>query len=111
MLFNSLPFFLFLPIVFTIYWFLNKKSLQLQNFLLLASSYYFYAWWDWRFLFLLMFSTGLDYFTGLKMREAKNQNSKRFWFWLSIVVNISFLGIFKYYNFFAGSLAGALSGL
>jgi alginate O-acetyltransferase complex protein AlgI len=111
MLFNSLPFLLFLPIVFTIYWFANKKSLQLQNFLLLASSYYFYAWWDWRFLFLLMFSTGLDYFTGLKMHEAKNQNSKKFWFWLSIVVNISFLGIFKYYNFFAGSLAGALSGL
>jgi D-alanyl-lipoteichoic acid acyltransferase DltB (MBOAT superfamily) len=87
----------------------NKKSLPLQNGLLLVASYFFYACWDWRFLFLLLFSTALDYFTGIKMAEAKNQSTKKAWFWLSIIVNLGFLGIFKYYNFFADSFAEALS--
>ncbi len=108
MLFNSIEFLLFLPIVFAIYWLVNKRSLQLQNFLLLIASYYFYAFWDWRFLFLLLFSTGLDYFTGIKMHEAKDQKSKQFWFWLSISINLGFLGVFKYYNFFAESFAELL---
>ncbi|MFV5688947.1 MBOAT family O-acyltransferase [Flavobacterium sp. ZT3R25] len=111
MLFNSLPFLLFLPIVFTIYWSVNNKSLQLQNFVLLVASYFFYGCWDWRFLFLLLFSTALDYFTGLKMREAKNQRNKKFWFWISIIINIGFLGVFKYYNFFADSFAEVLFGI
>ena len=111
MLFNSLSFLLFLPIVFSLYWWVNKKSLQLQNSLLLLASYFFYTCWDWRFLFLLLFSTVLDYFTGIKMAEAKNQGNKKFWFWLSIIVNLGFLGIFKYYNFFVDSFAEALSGL
>ena len=111
MLFNSLSFLLFLPIIFSIYWWANKKSLSLQNFLLLVASYFFYGCWDWRFLFLLLFSTALDYFTGIKMAEAKNQYNKKFWFWLSILVNLGFLGVFKYYNFFADSLAEALAGL
>jgi len=111
MLFNSLSFLLFLPIVFTLYWWANKRSLSLQNGLLLLASYFFYACWDWRFLFLLLFSTGLDYFTGLQMAEAKNQGNKKFWFWLSIIVNLGFLGVFKYYNFFADSFAEVLSGL
>lgn len=111
MLFNSLSFLLFLPVVFTIYWWVNKKSLNLQNSLLLLASYFFYACWDWRFLFLLLFSTALDYFTGIKMAESKNQGIKKFWFWLSIIVNLGFLGVFKYYNFFADSFAEALSGL
>jgi D-alanyl-lipoteichoic acid acyltransferase DltB (MBOAT superfamily) len=95
--------------VFTVYWWVNKKSLQLQNGLLLLASYFFYACWDWRFLFLLLFSTALDYFTGIKMAEAKNQDAKKVWFWLSVIVNLGFLGIFKYYNFFADSFAEALS--
>ncbi|WP_310378276.1 MBOAT family O-acyltransferase [Flavobacterium sp.] len=111
MLFNSLSFLLFLPIVFTLYWWINKRSLQLQNFLLLLASYFFYACWDWRFLFLLLFSTALDYFTGIKMEEAKNKGNKKLWFWLSVIVNLGFLGVFKYYNFFADSFATALSGL
>src|SRR5690349_4923534 len=111
MLFNSISFLLFLPVVFTIYWWVNKKSLNLQNSLLLLASYFFYACWDWRFLFLLLFSTALDYFTGIKMAESKNQGIKKFWFWLSIIVNLGFLGVFKYYDFFADSLAEALSGL
>nr|MBP8066512.1 MBOAT family protein [Flavobacterium sp.] len=111
MLFNSLQYLLFLPLVFTVYWLVNTKSLKLQNLLLLAASYYFYACWDWRFLFLLMFSTGLDYYTGLKMYEAENAKMKKFWFWLSIGINVGFLGIFKYYNFFADSLAASLSAI
>lgn len=110
MLFNSLSFLLFLPIVFTIYWWINKRSLQLQNGLLLLASYYFYACWDWRFLFLLIFSTALDYYTAIKMVEAKNNNKKKNWFWLSIGINLGFLGVFKYYNFFADSFAEVLSG-
>lgn len=92
-----------------LYWFVAKKSLKLQNILLLVASYFFYACWDWRFLFLLIFSTLLDYFTGIKMSDAKSQNSKKFWFWLSISINLGFLGIFKYYNFFADTFASAIS--
>ena len=109
MLFNSISYALFLPIIFFIYWQSGKKSLKLQNLLLLASSYFFYACWDWRFLFLLIFSTALDYFTGIKMFEAKSQNQKKMWFWISICINLGFLGIFKYYNFFAESLASTLA--
>ncbi|MBE9576427.1 MBOAT family O-acyltransferase [Flavobacterium proteolyticum] len=109
MLFNTLQYFIFLPIVFIIYWWANNKSLKLQNILLLIASYYFYACWDWRFLFLLIFSTGLDYYTGLKMYDASTIKSKKFWFWLSVVVNLGFLGVFKYYNFFAASFADFLS--
>ncbi|MDN3676896.1 MBOAT family O-acyltransferase [Flavobacterium paronense] len=109
MLFNSVNFAIFLPIVFFLYWFATRGNLKLQNILLLISSYFFYACWDWRFLFLLIFSTLLDYFTGIKMSDAKNKNSKKFWFWLSISVNLGFLGVFKYYNFFAESFAGAIA--
>ncbi|MEN2401417.1 MBOAT family O-acyltransferase [Flavobacterium sp. MC2016-06] len=109
MLFNSLNFAIFLPIVFILYWFVTNKSLKFQNILLLASSYFFYACWDWRFLFLLIFSTVLDYFSGIKIAESKNQTTKNFWFWLSISVNLGFLGIFKYYNFFIQSFTDTVS--
>lgn len=109
MLFNSISFAIFLPVVFFLYWFATKGNLRLQNILLLGSSYFFYACWDWRFLFLLIFSTLLDYFTGLKIHDAGNQNKKRFWLWLSICINLGFLGVFKYYNFFVSSFADGLS--
>lgn len=109
MLFNSIDFAIFLPIVFFLYWFVTNNSLKKQNILILVASYLFYGWWDWRFLFLLIFSTLLDYFTGLKMQDAETKAKKRFWFWLSICVNLGFLGVFKYYNFFAESFAEALS--
>jgi alginate O-acetyltransferase complex protein AlgI len=111
MLFNSVGFAIFLPIVFLLYWFVTNKNLKLQNILLLVSSYYFYACWDWRFMFLLIFSTLLDYYTGYKMCETENRKTKAFWFWLSIVINLGFLGVFKYYNFFASSFAEAAAGL
>ena len=109
MLFNSLSFAIFLPIVFLLYWFATKGNLKLQNILLLVSSYFFYACWDWLFMFLLFFSTLLDYFTGIKIHEAANKRMKSFWLWLSIGVNLGFLGVFKYYNFFAVSFADGLS--
>jgi alginate O-acetyltransferase complex protein AlgI len=111
MLFNSKSFALFLPVVFTLYWFVARGNLRLQNIILLISSYFFYACWDFRFLFLLIFSTLLDYYTGIKMHEAGNEAMKKFWFWLSICVNLGFLGVFKYYNFFASSFAEGLSQL
>lgn len=109
MLFNSISFAIFLPIVFILYWFATKGNLRLQNILLLVSSYFFYACWDWRFLFLLIFSTLLDYFTGIKIHEATNKNNKKLWLWLSICINLGFLGVFKYYNFFAASFADGLA--
>jgi alginate O-acetyltransferase complex protein AlgI len=111
MLFNSIDFAIFLPLIFILYWFVTKKTLTTQNILLLVASYFFYACWDWRFLFLLMFSTLLDYYTGLKMQDAETRSSKKFWFWLSIIINLGFLGAFKYYNFFVESFADGLSHL
>src|ERR1700745_2029671 len=108
MFFNSLNFAIFLPIIFILYWGLNR-NLKFQNVLLLGSSYFFYACWDWRFMFLLIFSTLLDYFTGIKIHEASKQKKKMFWLWLSIGINLGFLGVFKYYNFFAASFANGLS--
>ncbi|MEO7177107.1 MAG: MBOAT family O-acyltransferase [Saprospiraceae bacterium] len=109
MLFNSLDFAIFLPVVFILYWFTTKGNYRLQNFLLLIASYFFYGCWDWRFLFLLFFSTLLDFYTGIKIHEATNQKNKLLWLWLSVTVNLGFLGIFKYYNFFATSFASGLS--
>jgi D-alanyl-lipoteichoic acid acyltransferase DltB (MBOAT superfamily) len=86
-----------------------RKSLKWQNVLLLVASYYFYSCWDWRFLFLLMFSTLLDFFTGIKMQDATG-GRKKFWFWLSVIINLGFLGVFKYYNFFAQSFTDLLYG-
>ncbi len=111
MLFNSFDFAIFLPIVFMLYWFVMNKRLRLQNALLLVASYFFYACWDWRFLFLLMFSTLLDYYTGLKMQEAGSQERKKIWFWLSVAINLGFLGVFKYYNFFVDSFSDSLAHL
>jgi alginate O-acetyltransferase complex protein AlgI len=107
MLFNSFGFALFIPIVFILYWFVVNKNLKLQNALLFLASYFFYACWDWRFMFLLLFSTLLDFFTGLKMEQ--NPNRKKMWFWLSVIINLGFLAVFKYYNFFVDSFSSLLS--
>ena len=100
MLFNSLDFAIFLPLVFILYWFLFKKNLKLQNVLLILASYVFYGWWDYRFLALIIFSSLVDYAIGLKLRKEQNQNTRKSLLWLSILVNLGFLGFFKYYNFF-----------
>ena len=111
MFFNSLSFAVFLPIVFVLYWFVFNKNKASQNAVLIVASYYFYSCWDWRFLFLLVFSTFLDYYTGLRIEKGKTEWGRKFWFWLSIIVNLGFLGVFKYYNFFASSLSESLNAV
>jgi alginate O-acetyltransferase complex protein AlgI len=111
MLFNSFAFALFLPIVFLLHWYVVKKNKFQQNLLLLFASYFFYACWDWRFLFLLMFSTLLDYTSGLKIASTENNKQRKIWLWLSICINLGFLGVFKYYNFFISTFAEAISGI
>jgi alginate O-acetyltransferase complex protein AlgI len=109
MFFNSLTFAVFLPIVFLLYWFVFSKTKSTQNAFLVVVSYYFYSCWDWRFLFLLLFSTLLCYFTGIKIEKSTEERERKIWFWLSIVFNLGFLAIFKYYNFFAFSFSEALN--
>lgn len=111
MLFNSFSFAVFFPIVFLLYWFVGKKNYKYQNFLLLFASFYFYACWDWRFMFLLLFSVLLDYFSGIMIEKANTKSRRLFWMWLSIGINLGFLGFFKYYNFFAESFAEFFVGL
>lgn len=111
MFFNSLAFAVFLPIVFFLYWFVFNKTKSTQNALLIVASYYFYSCWDWRFLFLLVFSTFLDYYTGIQIEKGKSDKSRKFWFWLSVLTNLGFLGVFKYYNFFAASFSELLNSV
>jgi|TARA_B110000967_G_scaffold209868_1_gene268195 D-alanyl-lipoteichoic acid acyltransferase DltB (MBOAT superfamily) len=100
MLFNSLDFAIFLPIVFILYWFVAHKNLKSQNTLIVVASYVFYGWWDWRFLSLIIFSTVVDYLIGQRLRSEDKQSKRKVLLWTSIVVNLGFLGFFKYYNFF-----------
>lgn len=109
MLFNSLDFAIFLPIVFILYWFVVNKNLKLQNFLIVASSYVFYGWWDWRFLSLILFSTLVDYLVGVLLLKEENETKRKVLLWTSIVVNLGFLGFFKYYNFFLDNFITAFS--
>ncbi|OYU85069.1 MAG: membrane-bound O-acyltransferase family protein [Flavobacterium sp. BFFFF2] len=111
MLFNSLTFALFLPLVFLLHWFLFSKNYKLQNGLLLFVSYIFYGWWDWSFLSLLFFSTFLDYYAGLKIQQASSERESKIWLILSIAVNLGFLGFFKYYNFFITEFSTLLQGI
>jgi len=109
MLFNSIDFAIFLPIVFLLYWFVANRNLKFQNALLLLSSYVFYGWWDWRFLSLIIFSSFVDYFVGLGLLKYNSTNKRRILLLVSIVVNLGFLGFFKYYNFFVDSFVDAFT--
>jgi len=100
MVFHSSEFLIFLLTIFLCYWGLGK-NFKTQNKLLLAASYFFYGWWDWRFLFLLLFSSLLDYVVGLNIN--KSNDNKRNWLMLSIICNIAVLSFFKYFNFFIES--------
>jgi len=100
MLFNSFEFLLFLPIVFVLYWFVFQRKLKVQNSLLLIVSYVFYGWWDWRFLSLIVISSIIDFMAGIQIEKAKTVSKKRIFLTISMVVNLGFLGFFKYYNFF-----------
>ena len=109
MLFNSLDFAVFLPLVFTLYWFVFRDSIKSQNILILVASYFFYGWWDYRFLALIAFSTLIDYFIGIRLEESENHKMRKGLLALSILVNIGFLGFFKYYNFFLDNFITAFS--
>ena len=98
MLFNSISYAWFLPLVFVVYWLL-RKNFKAQNIFLLIVSYYFYSCWDWRFVFLLAFSTALDFFSGIMIDKSENKRVKKTWLILSVGINLAFLGFFKYYNF------------
>lgn len=116
MVFNSFEFLIFLPVVFLIYWFVFKKNLRLQNTFIVAASYFFYGWWDWRFLILIVFTSLCSWSSGLWIGRIFNENpndnhnndKKRKARWITainIVINLLILGIFKYYDFFVQSFA------
>lgn len=111
MLFNSIEFLFFLLTVFTFYWFVFNKNLRTQNFFILASSYIFYGWWDYRFLALIFLSTIIDFFVGLKIPKQNNEFNRKILLWSSISVNLGILGFFKYYNFFVTSWVDLLSSI
>lgn len=109
MFFNSIDFAIFLPIVFLLYWFVTNKNLISQNLLIVVASYVFYGWWDWRFLSLILFSTIVDFFVGYKLTNEENKTKRKVLLWTSIIVNLGFLGFFKYYNFFLDNFIFAFS--
>ena len=109
MLFNSIDFAIFLPIVFILYWFVCNKNRKVQNILLLVASYVFYGWWDWRFLSLIIFSSFVDYLVGQGLSKTDQQKKRKLLLMTSIFVNLGFLGFFKYFNFFTESFADAFT--
>ena len=111
MLFSSLEFAIFLPIVFILYWFATNRNLNLQNSLIVIASYIFYGWWDWRFLSLIIFSTIIDFTVGVRLKKEENLFKRKLLLWISIIFNLGTLGLFKYYNFFLDSLYDFNPGL
>ena len=107
MLFNSLDFAIFLPIVFTLYWILGKDRIELQNGLLLISSFIFYGWWDWRFLGLMIISSSTDFLAGITLSRIITNKYQRVIVAISIIVNFGILFFFKYFNFFVASFVEA----
>ncbi len=109
MLFNSIDFSIFLPIVFVFYWFITNKSLKCQNLLIVIASYIFYGWWDWRFLSLILFSTLVDYFIGIGLSKTEGKFSRKLLLYTSLLVNVGFLAVFKYYGFFIDNFVALFS--
>ncbi|WP_209330842.1 MBOAT family O-acyltransferase [Lunatimonas salinarum] len=109
MLFNSIEFGFFLPIVFLVYWFLLGRDYRHQNIFLLLASYFFYGWWDYRFLGLLAFSSLADFFIGMAMSKMGNALYKKILLSISLITNLGILWFFKYYNFFVESFSAAFT--
>ena len=112
MLFNSIQFAIFLPIVFLLYWFVfdrfiskSKHQLRLQNIFIVVSSYVFYGWWDWRFLLLIAFTSFCSWGSGLLIGKAQTKKRAKTWMWLNIILNLGILALFKYYDFFVVEFA------
>ncbi len=110
MLFDTPVYLLFLILIVLLYW---KLGFHGQNRFLLAGSYLFYGWWDWRFLLLMIASTVIDYVIAIRISEARHPTRKRILLIISLLVNFSILGFFKYCNFFIDSFvrSGHLFGL
>ena len=106
MLFDSPIFFVFLILVVVGYWRLKFRA---QNIFLLLASYFFYGWWDWRFLLLMIGSTTVDYFIAHAIGRAPDDFRRKRLLILSLVINFGILGIFKYFNFFIGSFSHLVS--
>lgn len=105
MLFNSLEFAVFLPLVFLCYWFVVNRNLKWQNFFIVCISYLFYGWWDWRFLTLIAFTTFCSFLSGILIEKYEGKRRiQKIISALNIVLNLSILGIFKYFNFFTENL-------
>lgn len=111
MLFNSIDFAVFLPIVFVLYWFVTNHNLKQQNGLIAVSSFVFYGWWDWRFLTLLAFSALVDFFVALQLQKENRRRQRQYWLGLSIFLNLGLLGFFKYFNFFLDNFEQAFTFL
>lgn len=109
MLFNSLDFFIFLPVVFFLFWILGKGKSKVQNAILFIASYIFYGWWDYRFLSLIILSTLVDYYVGRAIYVTDDERTKKKWLWVSIIFNIGLLGFFKYFDFFVESFIESFS--
>lgn len=107
MLFNSSIFFLYLPCVFILYWSLSKKLL-IQNLLIIIASYFFYGWWDWKFLILIFITSICSFFSGILIEKKKSKTLRRIFLWSNIILNIGILCLFKYYNFFVINLQNLL---
>lgn len=105
MLFDSPQFFFFFIAVFAVHWAI--PSHRIRKLVLLVASYAFYAGWGWKFCFLILFSTLIDYFVGLVLRSDNPPRGRKFWVTVSVVANLGFLGFFKYYNFFMDSFDAA----
>jgi len=104
MLFNSIEFLVFLPIVFTLYW-LAAGSIKTQNVIIVLASYFFYGWWDWRFLAIIALSSLLDYAVGVFLGKTSSRGLRLALFVASLTLNLGTLVFFKYFNFFADSFA------
>ncbi len=109
MLFTTIDFAIFLPLVFALYWGVTQRNLRLQNALIVVASYVFYGWWDWRFLSLLLISTVVDFSVGLALNRIEKPSKRKLFLAFSMALNLGFLGIFKYYNFFLENLLTAFS--
>lgn len=103
MQFNSIAFGLFFPVVFLIYWAMQKSPLRYQNLFLTAASYFFYAYWDYRFLVLLLINSAVSYATGILIQRTGAEKRKKIFLVMSITVHLGILAFFKYYNFFVES--------
>ena len=108
MSFVSIEFSLFMPIIFLLYWSLNNKNAKIQNLFLLAASYFFYAWWNWRFLSLILVCSITNYYAGLLMLKYKQQKVRKIILFTCCLVCLGVLGVFKYYNLFITSFVNVI---